>query len=228
MHRNVFVSVTASSYFLRSQMPPLALHAVGPAQSTDRSVGAVFRRLLRDPLSTLCGRWNWKSALLSSLLRSAIFFFANLSAGLPAALAAMQTELFFRAISSGFYGALTESFCEAEPPWAATLAVAVFLPFANHSLEFLIHWMRGTRRLVPSILFSVCFTLVSTLFNFYAMRRGALVVGEGRRSLAQDLRAMPRLLVDFILVVPRGIRRAAESATRFPGRSGASSACPKD
>jgi len=209
-------------------MPPSALHAVGSAQSTDRSVGAVFRRLLRDPLSTLCKRWNWKSALLSSLLRSAIFFFANLSAGLPAALAAMHTELFFRAISSGFYGALTESFCESEPPWAATLAVAVFLPFANHSLEFLIHWMRGTRQLVPSILLSVCFTLVSTLFNFYAMRRGALVVGEGRRSLAQDLRSMPRLFLEFILVIPRGIRAASESAARFNQRSSSSPVCPKN
>src|SRR5262245_23393672 len=137
MHRNVCVSVTASSCILRrfvcfepEARAPLKVAKMPPsAQNTDRSVGAVFLRLLRDPLSTLFKRWNWKSALLSSLLRSAIFFFANLSAGLPAALAATETELFFRAISSGFYGALTESFCEARPPWAATLAVAVFLPF---------------------------------------------------------------------------------------------------
>jgi len=193
----------------------------------DRSVGAVFFRLLRDPFSVLVKRWNWKSAFLSSLLRAAIFFFANLPAGLPAALAAMQTELFFRAVSSGFYGALTESFREAEPPWAATLAVAVCLPLANHSLEFLVHCMRGTRKLVPSIVSSVGFTLVSTLFNFYAMRRGALVVGAGRRSLAQDLRSMPALLLDFILFVPR-LHRAAESAARLPNRSSSSPVCPKD
>jgi hypothetical protein len=121
-----------------------------------------------------------------------------------------------------------ESFREAEPPWAATLAVAVGLPFANHSIEFLVHWMRGTRKLVPSILFSLGFTLLSTLFNFYAMRRGALVVGEGRRSLAQDLRSMPRLLLEFVLLVPRSIRRAAESVARFPDRSASSPVCPKD
>lgn len=174
----------------------------------DRSVGAVFVRLFRDPFSVLVKRWNWKSALLSSILRAAIFFFANLSAGLPAAFAAMRTELFFRAVSSGFYGALTESFREAEPPWAATLTVAILLPLANHSLEFLVRWMRGTRKLLPSIISSVCFTLASTLFNFYAMRRGALVVGEGRSSLAHDLRCIPRLLLDFLLAVPRRIRAA--------------------
>jgi hypothetical protein len=203
------------------------MHGPG-SQGSRRSVGAVFFRLLRDPYTHLVKRWNWKSALLSSLFRAAIFFFANLPAGLAAALAAMQTELFFRAVSSGFYGALTESFREAEPPWAATLAVAFCLPFANHSLEFLVHWMRGTRKLVPSILSSVGFTLVSTLFHFYAMRRGALVVGPGRRSLAQDLRSMPRLLLDFILLVPRRIRRAAESAARLPDRSSSSPVCPKD
>src|SRR5262249_15586235 len=123
---------------------------------------------------------------------------------------------------------LTESFREARPPWAATLAVAVFLPLANHSLEFLIHWMRGTRKLVPSILSSLCFTLLSTLFNSYAMRRGALVVGDGRRPLTQDLRSMPRLFVEFILVIPRGIRAALDSAARFNKRSPSSPVCPKN
>jgi hypothetical protein len=94
--------------------------------------------------------------------------------------------------------------------------VAVCLPFANHSIEFLVHWMRGTRKLVPSILFSVGFTLLSTLFNFYAMRRGALVVGEGRRSLAQDLRSMPRLLLEFILVVPRAFAGLPNPQPAFP------------
>jgi len=198
-------------------LPSTPISPVFSSARVDRSVGAVFLRLLRDPFSVLVKRWNWKSALLSSVFRAAIFFFANLSAGLPAALAAMQTELLFRAVSSGFYGALTEAFREAEPPWAATLAVAILLPLANHSLEFLVHWMRGTRKLLPSIISSVCFTLVSTLFNSYAMRRGALVVGEGRSSLAHDLRCMPRLLLDFVLAIPRRIRTAA-----------APSVCPKD
>lgn len=241
MHRNVFPRVAASwcqpgllslagktlAHEAGANLSSFPIHGSGP-EGADRSVGAVFFRLLRSPFSVLVKRWNWKSAVLSSLFRAAVFFFANLSAGLPAALAAMQTELFLRAISSGFYGALTESFREAEPPWAATLAVAVGLPFANHSIEFLVHWMRGTRKLVPSILSSVGFTLLSTLFNFYAMRRGALVVGEGRRSLAQDLRSMPRLLLEFVLVVPRSIRRVAESLARFPNRSSSSAVCPKD
>src|SRR5262252_8460545 len=94
------------------------------ATAPSRSVASVLLRLRRDPFNALIRRWNWKSALLSSILRAAIFFFANLSAGLPAAFAALQTELVFRCVTSGFYGALTDAFCEAEHPWAAALSVA--------------------------------------------------------------------------------------------------------
>jgi hypothetical protein len=175
------------------------------------SVKDAVLRLLRRPTEHLICRWNWKSAILSSVFRAAIFFFANLSAGLGAALAAMNTELVFRAVTSGFYGALTENFREAEPPWTAALTVMVLLPLTGHSLEFLAHWLRGTQKLLPSIISSMVFTALSTLFNFYAMRRGALVVGRHKKPLLEDLRSVPRLLMEFVTLLPRlalrGLRR---------------------
>jgi hypothetical protein len=89
------------------------------------SVKDVFVRLARQPAKYLFPRWNWKSALLSSILRASLFFATNLSAGFPAAMAALKTELVFRAVTSGFYGALTEAFREAEPPWSAALAIVL-------------------------------------------------------------------------------------------------------
>ncbi len=168
--------------------------------------------LFRDPLKYLLHRWNWKSALLSSLLRASLFFFTNLTAGLPAAIAAMKTELVFRGITSGFYGALTEAFRDAEPPWAAALTVMVLLPIANHSIEFFVHWMRGTQNLWSSILASMTLTAFSTLFNFYLMRRGALIVGHGRHSLARDLARLPRLTLDFITWPARYLLRRARAS----------------
>jgi hypothetical protein len=167
------------------------------------TVRDAFLGLLREPVQRLLYRWNWKSALLSSLLRASLFFATNLTAGLPAAFAAMRTELVFRAITSGFYGALTENFREAEPPWAAAITVMILLPIANHSLEFVVHWLRGTRNLASSIVASVVLTAFSTLFNLFVMRRGALIVGDGRRSLASDLVQMPRLIGAFCLLLPR-------------------------
>ena len=173
----------------------------------------MFLQLLREPMKYLLHRWNWKSAVLSSLLRASLFFATNLAAGWPAAMAAMKTELVFRAITSGFYGALTEAFREAEPPWAAAATVMLLLPVANHSLELFVHWMRGTQKLLPSILASVILTAFSTLFNFYVMRRGVLIVGAGRHSLGKDLLHLPRLVVDFVTWVPRYlIRRASRKS----------------
>jgi hypothetical protein len=184
--------------------PPATTSSSTPKHVTVRDA---FLGLFREPVQRLLYRWNWKSAVLSSLLRATLFFATNLTAGLPAALAAMRTELVFRAITSGFYGALTENFREAEPPWAAAITVMILLPIANHSLEFVVHWLRGTRNLASSIVASVILTAFSTLFNLFVMRRGALIVGEGRRSLGSDLAQMPQLIGAFCLLLPRYCQR---------------------
>jgi hypothetical protein len=187
---------------------PSAARSVGDLPSTNRvTVRQAFLRVLREPVKHLLHRWNWKSALLSSILRAGLFFATNLSAGLPAAVAAMKTELVFRGVTSGFYGAITEAFREAEPPWTAAATVMVLLPLANHSIELLVHWIRGTQKLLPSILASVILTAFSTLFNFYVMRRGALIVGSGRGSLGTDLLRLPRLALDFVTWFPRYLMR---------------------
>jgi hypothetical protein len=151
--------------------------------------------------------WNWKAAVLSSSVRALIFFAANLPAGAHAALAALVTELAFRGVASGFYGALTEAFRFAEPEWAASLVAMILLPLTGHSVEFAIHLLRGTVKLRASIIASVCFTAVSTLFNLYAMRRGALITGEGQQTLGSDMKRMPRLVAGFLIFGPLAARR---------------------
>src|SRR5258708_5004903 len=72
-----------------------------PRPASAPTVGAVLQGLLRHPAQNLIRRWNWKSAVLSSLLRSAIFFFTNLVAGWHAAMGALLAELALRAATSG-------------------------------------------------------------------------------------------------------------------------------
>jgi hypothetical protein len=172
------------------------------------------------PVETIARRWNWKSALLSSSLRALIFFGANLPAGRHAAVAALLTELAFRGVASGFYGALTEAFRFAEPEWAASLVAMVLLPLTGHSAEFAVHLLRGTMKLRTSIIASVCFTALSTLFNLYAMRHGALVTGEGKQTLSSDMKRMPRLIAGFLISGPlaawRLLERRLTAAVRPP------------
>ena len=162
------------------------------------TVGQVLVGLVRHPIDRIARRWNWKSAVLSSASRASLFFTANLGAGLDAAFAAMFTELVFRGMTAGFYGGLTQSFRHAAPHWLASLTVMVLLPICTHATEFAVHWLRGTEKLAASLAVSVVFTIVSTLFNLFAMRRGVLIVGEGRGSLLADLRQIPRLIVLFV------------------------------
>jgi hypothetical protein len=178
-----------------------------PITAAAPTVAEVLQGLLRHPGQNLIRRWNWKSAVLSSLFRAGIFFFANLVAGWHAAVGALLAEFGLRAATSGFYGAVTEAFSEARPVWAGMTAAMVLLPLANHSLEFLVHWLRGTPKLGVSITASVIFTALSTSFNVYAMRHGVLTVGSKSKSLREDLGRILPLLGQFILAGPRAIFR---------------------
>jgi hypothetical protein len=122
----------------------------------------------------LLRQWNWKSALFSSLIRAAIFFVANLTAGWNAASGAMFAEFLYRAVFAGFYGSLTQAFRKAHPAWAANLTVIILLPLISHSIEFFVHLLRGTPNLKASIIISMCFTAVSTLFNIFSYAPGSI------------------------------------------------------
>ncbi|MBV9403846.1 MAG: hypothetical protein JO211_00770 [Acidobacteriaceae bacterium] len=186
----------------------------------------ILRDLCTQPHELLVKRWNWKAALLSSIFRALIFFTANLAAGWRAACGALLAEFAYRSVTSGFYGAMTQAFREAEPAWLASTVAVVLLPLLSHSLELGVHLLRGTPKLLTSFVSSVCFTCISTMFNLYAMRRGALVVCSGAGSLASDLRRVPALIAGFLaagpLMIWRCIRRslsvtqtAAPSPARF-------------
>ena len=162
-------------------------------------VRQVLLLVARHPWRYVARRWNYKSAALSSLFRAGLFFTVNLGAGVNAAVGAMAAEFALRFMTAGFYGALTQAFRRAEPPRAATVTAMVLLPLAGHMLELAVHWGRGTPRLAESIFASVVLTAVSTAFNLYAMRRGALIIGDGSGSLLQDLTRMPSLFASFLV-----------------------------
>ena len=179
------------------------------------SVWDVLNELRRNPVELLIRQWNWKSALFSSVIRAFIFLFANLTAGWRAAAGAMAAEFIFRAVTSGFYGSLTQAFRKAEPACLAAVTVLILLPFVSHSLELAIHFARGTPKLLPSMIASICFTEISTLFNLYAMRRGALVVGAEASSMAADMRRIPGLIVGFVASGPLAILRSIRRPQQF-------------
>lgn len=163
----------------------------------------VIRWAISNPIELFIRRWNWKSAMFSSLFRGAIFFVVNLEAGRDAALGAMFAEFVWRAATSGGWGAFTQKLCRVRPFQQAILGTMIVMPAAAHTIEFTIHYLRGTPVLAKSILVSVCFTQISDLFNLYVMHRGAMLVGAESRPFAEDVRRIPGLIVGFLLVLPR-------------------------
>lgn len=155
--------------------------------------------------------WNWKSALLSVILRGPIFLVAAVRHGWQAAFGALLTESVFCAVSAGFYGAIVQSLKDAEPQWLTGIFLAAVVPLIFQVLEYLLHWFRGTPHLRIAEIISVIVSGLSALFNWYAMRRGTLLVGGEGGKFGGDLRRLPRLLVGFLAILPRKMASKARN-----------------
>jgi hypothetical protein len=174
---------------------------------TTLRVAEAWAEIAKHPFYYLVRRWNWKSAVTSAILRGTIFFCTNLSAGRSAAVSAMLTEFGYRALLSGVIGSVTQALRSSKPYWAAALSASVILPAFAHVVEFSVHSLRGTPRLLTSVSVSIGFTVVAVLFDLYAMRRGVLVVDGEHTPLLKDLAAMPKTIAGFVAVVPLALWR---------------------
>lgn len=170
------------------------------------TVPAALAGLLINPGRLLLS-WNWKTALLSACVRGTIFFVSNLDAGLGKAITAMAVEAALFATLAGFYGALAQSFRHARPAWAATMTVMILMPAVNHTLEYALHNATDTEKIAAGVGASISLSILSAMFNLFAMRRGVLIVGDERASLIDDLRRMPRVVFDFVMAIPRALWR---------------------
>jgi hypothetical protein len=176
----------------------------------ERPLSAVLFALLSSP-QKLLRLWNWKSASLSVILRGPIFFAAAVRQGWAGVAGALFTESAFCAISAGFYGAIVQSLKDAEPQWLTGVVLAFVIPALFQSVEYLLHWFRGTPHLRIAEIVSVIISGLSALFNWYAMRRGALLVGKEGASFGRDLGRLPRLIFGFLAVLPRKLASRAKT-----------------
>lgn len=185
----------------------------------------VFRYLVRHPIEMLVWRWNWKAAVFSGLLRSLIYLFTHLKEGWRAALGAMSVEFFFRLIVSGASGSLVQAFHNAAPVWLATLCVMIMLPAFSHMIEFTLHTLNGDVNKGKAITISIAFSIISAIFNLFAMRRDALLVKDARaQSLGQDLIKLPKIVGEFmfypiIWLWNRSKKKAAARTDTLPPNS---------
>ena len=166
---------------------------------------AALGSLARHPIAALLEGFNWKTALVSAMLRAALFFFTNLRSGSQLALRATLVEAGYAICASGVLGTVTERIRGARPEWLTGLTVWIAMPAALLTAQFFVHRFFGTPRLGTSMVGSFCFAALGTGFNWFAMRRGAMMVGAERRSFASDLRALPAIVWAFVTAIPRAL-----------------------
>ena len=166
--------------------------------------GAAFE-ILRHPFRTLVLNWNWKSAIISSVLRAPIFFAAYLATkqGFRMALGAMAVQFIFRAITGGTNGSIIQSFSKVEPAWHAVVTIPFILTIVMHLGEWVLQGaydsVAGTTGKTTAVLISVLASVVSGGFNLFAMRRGVLLVkDESQQSFWRDIKQMPWIVFELV------------------------------
>ncbi|PYS86649.1 MAG: hypothetical protein DMF62_15190 [Acidobacteria bacterium] len=170
-----------------------------------RTIHGVTLELLRHPFRTLILNWNWKAAIISSVLRAPIFFGVYLAQkqGLKMAFAAMAVQFVFRAITGGTNGAIIQSFSKIEPAWHAVVTIPVVLTVVMHIAEWFLQVgfdkIAGTNGKTTAVLLSVLGSVISAGFNLFAMRRGILLVkDESQQSFWHDIKQMPWIVFELV------------------------------
>lgn len=159
---------------------------------------------LSRPLDVL-RLWNWKSALLSVMLRVPIFAIATMRRGPEVIVGAILTETAVCAINAGWYAAIVQILRNRKPVWLVATVISVIVPLSGQVIEYTIHTWHQTPHRVAAVIASTGLGAIASLFNWYAMKHGQMLVGGERSSFSSDLRSMPVLLFRFFLLAPRWV-----------------------
>jgi hypothetical protein len=166
------------------------------------TVGRALLEVLRHPFFYFVQHWNWKSALFGAINRGTIFFIATMKRGRVEMSIAVLVEILFTCATAGIYASFTQAMRFAQPGWLAACIVALGVPSALYGFDYLAHAYTGMHNVRPAVTFATGLSILSTLFNLFMMRRGAMVVGEDSQPLWRDLLRVPGLLVQFLIAGP--------------------------
>jgi hypothetical protein len=147
--------------------------------------------------------WNWKCALMSAVARSAIYAVAMIRGGLPGdsrgGLAVIGIEMLYVTMTAGLYAGLQQKALGLRRRWLGDLGIVVGVPGLSQWLDWLLHRVTGAPAPHRAVVSACVFTLVSALFHRHVMRHGTFLTGGEGRSMADDFRRIPRLVLSFVL-----------------------------
>ena len=125
-------------------MSPISGEMRRDVHGSHQNLAGALLDLLRKPVTSLVGGFNWKTAAISALLRAIMFFFTNLRAGHNLALKATLVEGTYAVVTMGVFGAATERIRHARPAWLTGLIVWLAIPGLLLFVQYNVHSFFGT------------------------------------------------------------------------------------
>jgi|SRR5579875_29269 len=142
--------------------------------------------------------WNWKTALVVGLIRGGACVAVLTGLTLHARQDFGLVEFAYVLATSGFASALQQQSLNVKDRRMGWFLCVVFIPFASLGLDVLCHlWINGIGGKQIGVI-ACLFTLISAMFHWFIMSKGAMLVGEDSRPLLDDLLAMPKLAFLFV------------------------------
>lgn len=150
---------------------------------------------------------------MSAAARSLVYLAATIRSGLRGSLAIVLVEVAYVTLTAGIYAGMQQQALRLRSRWLGNLIVAVGVPALAQTMDWLTHRLTGPA-VAQKAIFAVCiFTFLSALFHLHVMRNGAFLTGGQGRSLVDDFRRMPRLIVGFVVKPAKFISARLPRAT---------------
>ena len=151
--------------------------------------------------------WNWKSAVLSVMLRAPVFAIVTLRHGPEVVAGTVLTETVVCAVNAGWFAAIAQVLRNRKPVWLVATVISVIVPACGQVIEYVVHLWHQTPHRLAAVIISTLLGGIAQLFNWYAMKHGSLLVGGERSSFAADLRRFPVLFARFLWLGPQWLAR---------------------
>ncbi|HEX3893528.1 MAG TPA: hypothetical protein VHW46_13210 [Terracidiphilus sp.] len=135
---------------------------------------------------------------MSAAVRSLVYLIAMARVGAHGRLAVVAIEMAYVTLTAGTYAGMQQRALALRSHLCGNLVIVLGVPGFAQALDWLIHRAVGPAAPAKAVLASTLFTLVSALFHLHVMRRGVFLSGRAGRTLADDLRRIPRLVLDFV------------------------------
>lgn len=162
--------------------------------------------------------WNWKAALITAICRAGACMAALWHTPLHAREHFGAVEAAYVLLTAGIFSAWQQQALDVKPRRLAWVITVLAIPLGSLAADSALHmWLdRGNMRALG--IGAIIVTIVSAVFHWHVMQNGALLVGEGSRTLTEDMRQMPRLVASFAAAPVQWVLR------RTQGRATASEA----